>query len=517
MRSVAKIFDLPQAAPAEDDAPALKLGGETVTYGQLRANVRRYARFLQQRGIRPGDRVALSLPNSCEFIYSYLGASRAGAVVVPLNLMLSLEEIAYILRDCQAHSLIVHPAISAKLDISAFSSLGLKNLTVLDGDTLDQIASLPGEEDGSEPPASFPALPSFPRFPGKPPRPTILADNSPAAILYTSGTTGRPKGAVLSHKNLLANVRQMDDASDLGPEENFLCALPMFHSFGWTVCALLPLYLGSAITILDSFRPKDALRTLVEEGISVFCGVPAMFAVLARAAERPLPLPHLKFAISGGAPLPAPVIHAFEGKFGGTLLEGYGLSEASPVVAMNPIGGVRKIGSVGLPLPGVRVRVVDEQRRDVPQGEIGEIAVRGDNVMLGYYNLPEETSHTLAEGWLLTGDLGQLDEDGYLYVVDRKKDLIIVSGFNVYPREIEDTLLTHPGVQDAAVLGIPDPLKGEAVKAFIIPKEGEHLERADILDFLRPKLARYKLPQVIEFVDSLPRSPSGKVLKRLLR
>ncbi|HHY94441.1 MAG TPA: long-chain fatty acid--CoA ligase [Firmicutes bacterium] len=396
---------------------------------------------------------------------------------------------------------------------------GLPHLVVTGDDVLSSIAALP-PDDGAltdmRDLTGLPEIPSHPRFSGKSPRPAILADETPCAILYTSGTTGKPKGAVLSHKNLLANVRQMDDASDLGSDDNFLSVLPMFHSFGWTVCVLFALYMGSTITILDGFRPKETLRTLMEEGVTVFCGVPAMFAVLAHGTAESIPLP-LKLTVAGGAPLPEAVIRAFDARFQATLVEGYGLSEASPVVCLNPLDGVRKVGSVGIPLPGVEVRVVGEGMQEVPAGEIGEIAVRGDNVMLGYYGLPAETAEALVDGWLLTGDLGRMDEDGYVYVVDRKKDLVIVSGFNVYPREIEDVLLSHPRIGEAAVIGIPDPVKGEVVKAFVVPREGEKIEKAEILDFLKPRLARYKLPQVIEFAETLPRTPSGKVLKRLLK
>jgi long-chain acyl-CoA synthetase len=519
--SIAWVHDLPRLAPVPEDRIALEFKGQKVSYGELRQNIRRWAHFLRERGVEPGDRVVICMPNCPEFVYSYLGASLAGAVVVPLNLMLTPEEIMFVLRDCTPRVVLVHPAVAARMSITPppGAEALLRALVVTGDEVLARIAALSpdGPLPGDAPPADARPLPSYPRFAGKTPRPAIVAGDTPCAILYTSGTTGRPKGAVLSHRNFLANVRQMDDASDLGPDERFLCVLPMFHSFGWTVCVLFALYLGARITILDAFRPRDTLRALAEDRVSVFCGVPAMFAVLAQSAAEPQPMPHLKLTVSGGAPLPEPVIRAFEAKFGAVLYEGYGLSEASPVVCLNPLYGVRKVGSVGIPLPGIQVRVVGEGMADLPVGEIGEIAVRGDNVMLGYYNMPEETRAALVDGWLLTGDLGRLDEEGYVYVVDRKKDLVIVSGFNVYPREVEDTIMAHPLVAEAAVIGVPDPVKGEMVKAFVVPREGASLDRADLLNFLRPRLARYKLPQIIEFTDTLPRTPSGKVLKRALR
>jgi len=489
--------------------------------------IRRYARFFRDLGVKKGDRVALSMPNCPEFICTYLGASMAGAVVVPLNLLLSFEEITYIVRDSAARVLVIHPAIIEKLDPRAAGTLPSMQIqiVVLNEQTKARIAAVdPAESQagvgaaglsGEVTGAARESLKAGEE--GDRGTPKERSEDNIAALLYTSGTTGKPKGAMLTHRNLLANVRQLDEASDLGPDDNFLCVLPMFHSFGWTVCVLLPLYLGSKITILDGFKPKETFSTIVSEGITVFCGVPAMFAVLAKMPERPSVLPNLKLTISGGAPLPEAAIRAFDAKFGATLLEGYGLSEASPVVSLNPIGGIRKIGSIGIPLPGVEVRIVDENLQELPRGEVGELAVRGDNVMVGYWDLPDETQAVLVNGWLLTGDLARMDEDGYIYIVDRKKDVIIISGFNVYPREVEDVIFTHPKVQDVAVVGVNDPVKGEIVKAYIIPKEGEQIEKSEIVEFLKPKLARYKMPQAIEFAESLPRSPSGKVLKRLLR
>lgn len=522
-----RIFELPYLGIVDNDHTALIFGDIKVSYGTLRDMVRKYARFFKDRGIKQGDRVAISMPNCPEFIYTYLGASMAGAILVPLNLLLSLEEIAYIIQDSAATTLVLHPAILERLDPAAANAVSKMpfRIVLLNQETKEHIENLEPIEfefTGQErliPSRTSCADSGQPAHDGKD---SVELSGSRlgsdiSSLLYTSGTTGRPKGAILSHQNLLANVKQLDDASDLGPDDNFICVLPMFHSFGWTVCVLLPIYLGSTITILDGFKPKETLSTLMNEGITVFCGVPAMFTVLSMMLDKPTSLSCIKLAISGGAPLPETVINAFDSKFGCTLLEGYGLSEASPVVALNPIGGIRKIGSIGIALPGIEIRIVDEAMNDVPRGEVGEVAVRGNNIMSGYYNLPQETESVLVDGWLLTGDLGRMDGDGYIYIVDRKKDVIIVSGFNVYPREIEEVILTHPKVQDAAVLGVRDPIKGEMVKAYIIPKEAVHLDKTEIFEFLKPKLARYKMPQIIEFTDSLPRNPSGKVLKRLLK
>ncbi|MBC7324002.1 MAG: AMP-binding protein, partial [Moorella sp. (in: Bacteria)] len=325
---------------------------------------------------------------------------QAGAIVVPLNLMLTREEINFIIKDAGCSTLVIHPSILEKLHKAPqqASALGLKRIVVLDQTTVARAGEAP------------------------PPTPVAMAADDTCVFLYTSGTTGRPKGAMLSHQNFLADVKALDDVSDLGPEDNFLCVLPMFHSFAWTTSVLLPLYLGSTITIKESFHPRDTLKTLAEENITVFCGVPAMYAVLWRLAEKSQ-FKSLKLAISGGAPLAAEIQRGFEAKFAFPLVEGYGLSEAAPVVCLNPLDGIRKPGSIGLPLPGMEVKVVDDNDQEVPVGEVGELVVRGPNVMAGYYNQPEETAAALRGGWLHTGDLARRDEDGYFYIVDRKKDM----------------------------------------------------------------------------------------------
>ncbi|MBE3581882.1 MAG: long-chain fatty acid--CoA ligase [Thermoanaerobacteraceae bacterium] len=490
-----RIFELHRRHRGREQEAALIYQGRVITYGELDRRVNSYTGYLQSLGLAPGERVALCAPNSPQFVYSYLGASQAGAVVVSLNLMLTLEEIGYILRDSGAGTLILHPAVLERLqgrEVPSPQDLGINRLIVLNEETCRAIAASPD-------PAAVP-----------------VRSSEVCTYLYTSGTTGRPKGAMLTHDNLVANVLALEEVSHFGPEHNFLCVLPMFHSFSWTVNVLLPLYLGARVTVKESFQPKDIFRTLVEEDITIFCGVPAMFTVLWRMGDKGR-FKALRYGISGGAPLPPEVQRGFEEKFSCPLVEGYGLSEASPVVALNPLYGLRKPGSIGLPLPGVEVKVVDDNDNEVPRGEVGELVVRGANVMQGYHNLPEETAGTLRGGWLHTGDLARQDEDGYLYVVDRKKDVIILSGFNVYPREIEDVLLTHPAVQDAAVIGVGDPLKGETIKAFIVLREGAEVRPHQLQEFLKERLAVYKIPRQWEFVEELPKNATGKVLKKLLR
>jgi len=483
------VSDIHKRDGRDPSCPALSYHDRVTSYAELENNVEHYARFFLSRRLNRGDRAAVALPNCPEFIYSYLGIVRAGGVVLPLNLLQTPQELLYILRDSGARFLVTNPAIG--LQLKQLPGLPL-TLIILDEETQREIAAAR--------PAVFPEVGS----------------DAVCAFLYTSGTTGQPKAAMLTHEDLLSNVRSMDEASRLGRDENFLAVLPMFHSFGWTVCVLLPLYLGCAITILDSFKPKEMLQVLSERGITVFCGVPSMFLVLLKARQEAA-FPRLKFAISGGDSIAEETMRDFEKIFNFPIVEGYGLSEASPVVSINPLYGVRKIKSIGLPLPGIEVKVVDDGDRELPAGEIGELVVRGPNVMKGYYNREEETNESLRGGWLHTGDLAYRDEDGYFFIAGRKKELIITAGFNVYPREVEEALMSHPSVAEAAVIGVPHPLKGEVVKAFIVPEEGRMPDKQELFQHLKGRLAGYKIPEEYVITGDLPRGVGGKVLKRLLK
>ncbi|GAW91184.1 long-chain-fatty-acid--CoA ligase [Calderihabitans maritimus] len=485
-----KIHDLAALHAEATERTALEYQNTRISYAELNKAVNAYASYFISQGIQPGDRVALALPNCPEFIFAYLGITKAGGVAVPLNLMLTPEEIVYIVKDAAPRILLTQPDMANKL--SALVSNSPTQAVPLDEKTKSQILSQP--------------LTSFPE----------VDDDQVCTFLYTSGTTGHPKGVMLSHRNFVSNVKSLKDFSKLGPEENFLAVLPMFHSFGWTVCVLTPLYLGAKITILDAFRPKEVLDTLANKDITIFCGVPSMFAVLQKMSPRNT-FPKLWLVISGGAALPGEVQRGFEEKFGVSIVEGYGLTEASPVVCLNPIYGKRKAGSIGVSIPDVEAKVIDETGRELPPGEVGELVVRGPNVMKGYYRREADTRETLKDGWLHTGDLARRDEDGYFFIAGRKKELIITAGFNVYPREVEELLLSYPGVAEAAVIGVPHPVKGETVKAVIVPEEGHTLERQEIIKYLKERLAQYKIPEIIEFTDSLPKGPGGKILKRLLQ
>ncbi len=473
----------------DPDSIALSFQGSKISYVNLENYIEQFARYLCHKGLKAGERVAIALPNCPEFIYAYMGVVRAGGVAVPINMLQAPAELFYIMIDSESKFIITNEIIGAQIsNASEFSS----GLIILNEESMEEIM-VASQAVFKEPDA-----------------------NDICTFLYTSGTTGRPKAAMLTHDNFLSNVKSIDEVAKLDSRENFLTVLPMFHSFGWTVCVLFPLFLGCTITILDGLKPKETLNLLLTEGITVFCGVPSMFSVLLKTSQKVV-FPKLKFAISGGDSISKEVMEAFEENFGFPICEGYGLSEASPVVTINPLYGVRKIMSIGLPLPGVEVVIVNDSGQTVPAGEIGELLVKGGNVMKGYYKHEEETRQVIKDGWLYTGDLAYKDDDGYIFIAGRKKELIITTGFNVYPREIEEALEQHPKVAEAAVVGIHHTLKGEVVKAFVVPREEEQVpDKKELSFFLKDKLANYKIPEEYVFTADLPRGPSGKILKRKL-
>lgn len=475
---------------------ALNYKGNSITYGQLDRNVLTYACYLKNAGLKVGDKVVLSCLNSPEFIYSYFGTVRNGGIIVPINLLLTMEEIMYIVKDSEAKFMIIHPLILQKAKLSREAvekALGV-TLIVLDEEFNKQASeiSTEGFEDFTD-------------------------QDSISTFLYTSGTTGKQKAAMLTHKNLVVNSEQCYVGLQARPDDICMCVLPMFHVFAFTACILMPLWSGATITILESFQPKEVIETLLKDDITIFMGVPSMYVVLLEAGKKNITFPKLRLAVSGGAALPVEIYRQGREVMKLPIVEGYGLTEASPAVSFNPPDGIQKEGSIGLPLPGVECRICDDDDNELSAGEVGELCVRGENVMLGYYNQPDETVRTLRGGWLHTGDLAKKDEDGYIYIVDRKKDLVIVAGLNVYPREVEEVIYQHPKVKEAAVIGLPDKLRGESVKAFVVLKEGEECHSKELLRFMSEKLAAYKLPRHIEFVDSLPKNSTGKILKRMLK
>ena len=463
---------------------ALKYKNTEVTYGQLQNFVNVFRDHLYSQGVRPGENVGLFCKNSPEFIYGYFAITSLGAVVVPINFMLTPREVAYIVQDAQMKVMVT-----------------MKSL-----DLPDEVSQLVLPE--FMPALADMVLPPAPAF-------TEMDGESECVIIYTSGTTGFPKGAVLSHHNLISNAEAILKEVQLNEKDNLLCVLPMFHSFAWTVTVLAPLLLGATITIVESFLPKEVIQTIVEQGITVVCGVPAMYNFYI-ALGTPGAFAGVRLFVSGGASLPVEVLNRFQIKFGKPIVEGYGLSEASPVVAVNPVEKT-KAGSIGKPVQGVEVKILDAQGNVQLAGEIGELVVRGPNVMKGYFNLPEATAKTIVNGWLHTEDMAYEDDEGYFYIVDRLKDLIIVAGLNVYPREVEEVIYQYPAISEAAVVGMPDEVRGEAVCAFIVPKEGVSLNKKDFMSFLQTNLANYKLPREIIQVEALPKNATGKISKKDLK
>lgn len=481
--------------------------GEKISYAALWERVRSVAQGLLDLGVRPGERVAILLPNCPEYIYSYYAINWIGGVVVPVNNFLTGSELSYILSDCQVHTLITTSSSARSVLPYRGELSSLKHIALVADEDQDL-----GE--GSIPFSSLMGAALTDKGKERRRNPSDLA-----VIIYTSGTTGRPKGAMLSNRNLIYNVCSCMKALEIFAKDRFLLFLPLFHSFTATVCMILPIYVGCLTVLLESVNRRDIRHAIARYRISIFVAVPTLYNVMAQAKISFLArwLNPVRLYVSGGAPLSTEVFHKFEKLFRRPLLEGYGLSEASPVVSVNPLQGERKAGSVGLPLPGVEVKVVNGEERELAAGEVGELIVRGDNVMSGYWNQPGSSAQAIRGGWLFTGDMGKIDQDGYVYIVDRKKDMLIVRGCNVYPREVEEVLYSHPKVAEAAVVAITDRHRGEVPKAFVVLKEGMQADEKEIKRYCMERLARYKVPRVVEFRESLPMTPTGKVLKRELR
>jgi long-chain acyl-CoA synthetase len=496
------IHALRESARRYPDRPAIIVGSEVMDHRTFAARSDRIAAGLAAQGVAQGDRVGLYCPNSAEFALAYAGILKAGATVAPVNLLINAEETAYVLNDAGAKGLIFHAALAGPVGRVLSEAPGLE-FTVAIG----------GAVDGA---LDWEALLAAA---GPVPEPALDPREAVAAILYTSGTTGFPKGAMLTHGNLCANTQSVREAMCWRPgEDAVLVVLPMFHAFAATVGMLTPLTNGCAFVPLPRFEPEQVAEAIAAHRVTVFLGVPSMFGVLLRLKDERAPcLASLRFCVSGGAALPVEVLSRFEAKFGVRIYEGDGPTECSPVTCVNPIGGLAKPGSVGLPVPGVEMKIVDDAGNDLPRGEVGEIVVRGANVMKGYWNRPEETREVFRDGWFLTGDLGTCDEDGYFSIVDRKKDLIIVNGMNVYPRMIEEVLHRFPGLKEAAVVGEPHELHGEIAVAYIAVDGAGPRTEAELRAFCRERLGRHQVPKRFEIMPELPKNATGKILKRQLR
>jgi long-chain acyl-CoA synthetase len=478
------------------DKVALYWGEQEFTYATLLAQAWGVATELtRQFGVKPGDRVALWLKNRPEYIPAVFGILGAGAVLVPVNNFLKPDEVNYILRDGGIDALITEDELAAP---TAALVAARPQLKICEAENFP--AAVPGDLKSKI--SDFKSL--------------SRAESDLAVIIYTSGTTGRPKGAMLSHGNLLHNVESCRIVLETVDQDRLGVLLPLFHSYMLTVGLFLPMIVGGSLVLVKSLnQPRQILQEMCARQATILPAIPAFYRTLA-AWPQPLKLP-FRICISGSAPLPVQVLKDFEAKFGIPLLEGYGLSEASPVVAKNPIHGVRKPGSFGLPIPRVEVSVQDDSGKILGVGEIGEICVRGGNVMQGYWNQPEETAKVLRHGWLLTGDVGYRDADGYFFITDRKKDMLLVNGINVYPREIEEVIYQFPGVKEVAVIGVPDARKGEQPVAFVAAMEGQTVDEKALLQYVRGKLADYKVPKRVVFLPALPRNATGKILKTALR
>jgi long-chain acyl-CoA synthetase len=493
---------LAESANRHPDRDAVVIGPQRITYRQLWEQTRRYAAALERAGIGPGDRVAMLMPNVPDFPRVYYAILSLGAVVVPVHALLVAREIGFVLTDSQA-KLLVAAAPLLPQAAPAAEQAGVPLLAVMGGDGVDRLDLLAAELE--------PVTTYVERQP-----------DDEAVILYTSGTTGSPKGAVLTQLNMTMNaVISATSVLFLTPEDVILGCLPLFHSFGQTCAMNAGFFAAATLVMLPRFDGGAALDLIVGEQVNVFMGVPTMYIGLLAAARSDERRPVLRIAVSGGASLPVAIIDKFAGVFGADIYEGYGLSETSPVATFNqPVFG-RKAGTVGRAIWGTDAEIaaaeIDERIELLPQGEVGEVVLRGHNIFAGYLNNPEATAAVLVDGWFRTGDLGVKDSDGFLSIVDRKKDLILRGGYNVYPREVEEVLATHQSVAQVAVIGVPDDVQGEEICAVIVTTEdGADLEAAAFITWSQERLGKHKYPRLVEFVASLPLGPSGKVLKREL-
>lgn len=506
MTNLATLLD--DTAYAHPDRTAVVAVGTQLSYFEIQAAANQVANLLAANGIGRGDTVALSMPNIPHFTIVYFGILKAGACVVPLNVLLKSREIAYHLKDSNAKAYFAFEGTS-ELPIGDEAVTGFEHT-----DTCTSLFLI-----HADPATAMPWTQLSPKF-----ETVDVDDDDTAVILYTSGTTGQPKGAELRHRNMRDNALASEQilAVDRARPDTYLCALPLFHSFGQTVIQNSGIASGGTIVMMPRFDPLVAVRTMLDNHVTVFAGVPTMYWNLLTHTDRDdvdRLASTLRIASSGGAALPAEVHKDFKAMFGVTILEGYGLSETSPVASFSVYGDEPRVGSIGLPIPGVEMKLVDASWAEVPNtvGAIGEIAIKGHNVMKGYYNRPDATAEAIKDGWFRTGDLATRDADGYYYIVDRAKDMIIRGGFNVYPREIEELLMTHPSVSLVAVVGVPHESHGEEIKAVVVKTDpSDKVTESDLVEWSKEQLAAYKYPRIVEFVDAIPMTSTGKLLKRKL-
>jgi long-chain acyl-CoA synthetase len=482
---------LTTSAARDRDHVALRLDDAELTYSQLDGASAHIAGLLAANGVSPGDRVGIMLPNVPYFAVCYYGVLRAGCVVVPMNVLLKRREVAFYLGDSGAKLLFAWHGFAEDAQAGA-DDAGSQCMLVTPGEFEHTVGSASPLVEVAD-----------------------TADDDTAVILYTSGTTGTPKGAELTHSNLARNAQVSAALFALGSEAVTLGALPLFHSFGQTCSMNATVAEGGTLTLIPRFEPGKALEIIQRDSVNVFMGVPTMYGALLHQPDRErYDVSTLRLCVSGGSALPVELMRAFEAAFRCKILEGYGLSETSPVASFNHPDRERKPGSIGTPVDGVEMQVVDEDGNEVPGGEVGEIVIRGHNVMKGYWNRRDATVETIRDGWFHSGDMATVDDDGYFFIVDRKKDMIIRGGYNVYPREIEEVIYEHPAVREAAVIGVPDEQYGEEVGAAVVLKDGADASPKDLRDFVKEQVAAYKYPRRVWLVDELPKGPTGKILKR---
>jgi long-chain acyl-CoA synthetase len=517
---------LDQTADAHPDRPCTRFFGRQLSYREVRDYALAFAAALRKRGVREGDKVVLLLPNSPQFVIAYFGLLKAGAVVVPLNPLSSERELAFFFTDSEAETAVTIPLFLDKVTtlvgktplrrvicsrLSDFLPFPLCLLMRLQERRQMRGAPLAAVEQ-------FSALIHEPLPKDFSPHRARLEDL--ACLIYSGGTTGVAKGIMLSHFSLVANAHQISAWGRLSSEEGrILAVLPLFHGFGMSVTMNSAVLVGGEIVLVPKFAARDVLKAIQQTRPIFFIGVPTMFVAFSNLPDvAHYDLSSLKGIFVGAAPLTRAIKDDFEGKTGGRMIEGYGLTESVTAIMANPYQGMHKLGSIGIPFPDVDVKIVSlDDGSDLLPGQLGEIVLRSPTVMLGYYRNPEETRKALVDGWLFTGDIGYMDEDGYFYITDRKKELIIVGGFNVFPREIDELIYQHPKVKEGITVGLPDAYKGEKIKVFVVLKEGEQATREEFIAYFRERLTPYKVPSDVEFRSELPKSMIGKILRRALR
>lgn len=483
--------------------PAVIFHHQITSYKQLESLSNQIANFICNKGIEKGDRIGLYCINSPYFVAAYFGIVKTGAIVVPINLLLSAEEIQFILSDSGAKGLFYFDALENNIKVIKDKLTAMKFMVAVGKPSIQE--SIPISEILKDEPYTFEV-------------PPLNQKEDLAAVIYTSGTTGQPKGAMLTHRNLLFNVNSILQVLKVDERDVFLTVLPLFHAFGATAGMISPIAVGATIAAVPKFTATEVAETINETKSTIFLGVPSMYKLLADLPDEYIPhFRSLRFCISGGDAMPLETLKKFEEKYNVLIYEGDGPTECSPVTAVNPIGGKRKIGSIGKAVPGVDIKIVDDDGKELKTGEVGEIVVKGENVMKGYFKREEETKEAFFGDYFRTGDLGYKDEDDYFYIVDRKKDMIIVSGMNVYPRMVENVIARHPAVSEVAVVPATHPLHGEVPRAVIVLKPGQTTTAKEVIHFCSKHLGRHEVPRIVEFVSALPKTPTGKVLKRELR